>query len=118
MSHFAFLQSEWHDLHAAAAKDENSGLGLFLRSLVGMDREAAKSALGVFLAGGTLRANQIQFVDEIVNHLTEHGVMDPARLYESPYTDFNPQGVEGVFDTTQVDQLISILDVIRNRATA
>ena len=55
-------------------------------------RQAAKNALGAFLAGGSLRANQIQFVDEIVDHLTEHGCMETARLYESPSTDFNPRG--------------------------
>lgn len=100
------------------AKIENQGLGLFVRSLVGLDRNAAKKALGVFTQGTTLRANQIQFLDEIVNHLTEHGVMEPSRLYESPFTDFSPRGVEGVFDTGQVDQLISVLTTVRERAIA
>jgi type I restriction enzyme R subunit len=100
------------------AKTENQGLGLFVRSLIGMDRQAAKNALGAFLSGGTLRANQIQFLDEIVNHLTEHGCMEAARLYESPYTDINPQGVDGVFTSAQVDELISILDNVRSRAIA
>ena len=100
------------------AKEESNGLGLFVRSLIGMDRQAAKNALGAFLAGGNLRANQIQFLDEVVNHLTEHGCMDAARLYESPYTDFNPQGVDGVFNSQQVDALISILEDVRSRATA
>jgi len=89
-----------------------------VRSLVGLDRQAAKNALGSFLAGGNLRANQIQFLDEIVNHLTEHGCMDAARLYESPYTDFSPQGVEGVFNSDQVEALISMLDEVRSRAIA
>jgi len=102
----------------AKAKTASSGLGLFVRSLVGMDRQAAKNALGAFLTGGNLRANQIQFLDEVVNHLTEHGCMEPARLYESPYTDLNPQGVDGVFSTQQVDDLISILDDVRKRAIA
>jgi type I restriction enzyme R subunit len=100
------------------AKVESNGLGLFVRSLVGLDREAAKIAFAKFLAGGTLRANQIQFVDEIINHLTEHGTMDAARLYESPYIDFSPQGVEGVFSPTQVDELISVLEEVRGRAIA
>ena len=102
----------------AKAKAESNGLGLFVRSLVGMDRQAAKNALGTFLAGGNLRADQIQFLDEIVNHLTEHGYMEASRLYESPYTSFHSQGVEGVFDSPQVDTLISILDDIRSRASA
>jgi len=44
--------------------------------------------------------------------------MDAARLYESPYTDFNPQGVDGVFEARQVDQLVSVLDDVRRRAIA
>ncbi len=50
-------------------------------------------------------------------HLTEHGCMEAARLYESPYTDFNPQGVDGVFDAQQADVLISILEDVRSRAS-
>jgi type I restriction enzyme, R subunit len=36
------------------AKEESHGLGLFVRSLVGMDREAAKAALADFLGDRTL----------------------------------------------------------------
>jgi type I restriction enzyme R subunit len=39
------------------------GLGLFVRSLVGLDREAAKQALAEFMSGRTLFANQIEFID-------------------------------------------------------
>ncbi len=100
------------------AKTESCGLGLFVRSLVGMDRQAAMNALGALLAGGTLRANQIQFLHEIVDHLTEHGCLDVGRLYESPYTNFSPRGVDGVFEPLQVDELVSILEDVRSRATA
>ncbi len=100
------------------AKEESHGLGIFVRSLVGLDRQAAKNALASFLAGGTLRANQLQFLEEIVNHLTEHGCMAAERRYETPYTNFHTQGVEGVFNSQQVDTLISILEDVRNRAIA
>jgi type I restriction enzyme, R subunit len=36
------------------AKETNEGLGLFVRSLIGLDREAAKKAFGAFLGGKTL----------------------------------------------------------------
>ena len=45
--------------HLQKAKMESNGLGLFVRSLVGLDREAAKRALGGFISGKTLSANQI-----------------------------------------------------------
>lgn len=100
------------------AKTESLGLGLFVRSLVGLDREAAKQAMAGFMAGKTLTANQIEFVNLIVNHLTEHGVMDAGLLYESPFTDCSPQGPEGVFNSTQVDELIVLLSEVRERAVA
>jgi len=102
----------------ARAKTESQGLGLFVRSLVGLDREAAKEALAGFLSGKTLTANQIEFVNLIVDHLTEHGVMDAALLYESPFTDITPQGPDGLFTSLQVDELVAVLDRVRITAVA
>lgn len=98
------------------AKQESRGLGLFVRSLVGLDREAAKQALAGFMNGKTLRANQIEFLDLMIDHLTENGSLEPERLYESPYTDVNALGVEGVFASAEVAELVSILDEIKRRA--
>jgi type I restriction enzyme R subunit len=39
------------------AADESQGLGLFVRSLVGLDRQAAKKAMAGFLVGKSLGAN-------------------------------------------------------------
>ena len=52
-----------------------------------------------------------------IEHLTAQGFMDPALLYESPFTDINPKGPEGLFELPQVEELISILERIRARAT-
>ena len=100
------------------AADESHGLGLFVRSLVGMDREAAKEAMAVFIAGKTLGANQIEFVNLVVDHLTEHGVVEPARLYESPFTDLTPRGPDGLFSPVQLDELMRTLEAVRATAMA
>jgi type I restriction enzyme R subunit len=100
------------------AKEESQGLGLFVRSLVGLDRGAAKEAFAEFIDGKTLSANQIEFVDLIINHLTEHGVMGAALLYESPFTDLAPQGPDGLFSSGEVDDLVAVLDRVRAFALA
>ena len=74
--------------------------------------------MSAFLKGRTPTANQIQFLKEIVNHLTANGVMEAARLYEAPYTYIHDQGVEGVFKGPEIDELLSILEGVKNRAIA
>jgi type I restriction enzyme R subunit len=100
------------------AVEESRGLGLFVRSLVGLDREAAKEAMAAFIAGKTMSANQLEFITLVVDHLTEHGVMDPARLYESPFTDITPRGPDGLFPPTELDELLRSLDAVRASAVA
>lgn len=101
-------------------KSDAQGLGLF-RPLIGRarPRRAAKAAFAGFLSGRPLAANQIELVNMIVDHLTENGVMDPSRLYETPYTDLSPSGVDGVFpDGAAVDAVVAILDDVKRRAAA
>lgn len=102
----------------ARAAAEAKGLGVFVRSLVGLDREAAKLALAGFMAGKTLSSSQIEFVDLVVNHLTEHGVMDVTRLYEPPFTYVTSTGPEAIFSATEIDQLVAAIEHIAATARA
>jgi type I restriction enzyme, R subunit len=96
----------------------DGGLPRFVRSLVGLDREAAKRAFAEFSSGRTLAADQLEFLDLIIDHLTARGVMDPKLLYESPFTDFDSKGVEGVFEQGDVVRLVQILREIEPRSAA
>lgn len=97
---------------------ESQSLGVFVRSLVGLDREAAKVAFAAFLSDTHYNANQIEFVTMIIDHLTQHGVMDPTLLYSSPFTDLTPQGPDGLFESSDVDNMISVLEKVMRSAEA
>lgn len=96
----------------------DGGLGLFIRSLVGLERDSAKSAFADFIASRVLTANQIHLVNMIIDYLTERGAMDPSRLYESPFTDLDDQGVSGLFPKADVHRIVQVLETVRERAAA
>jgi type I restriction enzyme R subunit len=100
----------------ARAREESQGLGLFVRSLVGLDRSAATEALSRFLDDSTYSRAQIDFVGLIVSELTANGVMAARRLYESPFTDNAPSGPDYFFGDADVDAIIVVLDQVRANA--
>ena len=100
------------------AKEQCNGLGLFIRSLVGLDRQIAMEAFSQLINGTTVTPNQIEFIDMIVRELTQNGIMEPARLFESPFTDLNALGPAGIFKQEQIEQIQQILNGIKERAAA
>ena len=97
---------------------EQPSLGLFVRRLIGLDRTAAKAALGTFLDGTAFNAEQVRFLDRIVDELTESGVMDARRLYESPYTDLHAEGLDGLFSDAQADAIVHALRQVQANTAA
>jgi type I restriction enzyme R subunit len=87
----------------------DKSLKRFIREIVGLDRSAAKAAFSRYLEGETLGANQIRFIEQIIDLLTQQGIMDPGQLYEEPFTGFHEEGVEGLFADDDVDDLIAIV---------
>lgn len=100
------------------AATQEQGLGCFIRSLVGMDREAVTQAFNEFLVGSTATPDQIEFIDHVIAELTSNGVMAPDRLYESPFLDISPQGPEALFEPKRVDRIFQILSEFQLRAAA
>lgn len=102
------------DIHRAS--EESGGLGVFIRSLVGLDREAVTEAFRQFLDGSQYSVDQVRFIEMMVDELTANGVMDPSRLFESPYTDRAPLGPDMVFSDPDLTIIVDILHDVRHRA--
>ena len=92
-------------------------LSKFIRSLLGLDKEAANKLFSEFIQSGNLSANQITFINNIITFLTRNGVIDKAMLFEPPFTDINDQGITGVFDDVQVGRIIKIIDSVNMNAS-
>ena len=93
-------------------------LGHFIRSIVGLDRNAADTAFSEFLRAGSLTANQNQFISMIIDFLTKNGVVDSGMLFESPFTQFHHEGIVGVFGEDGTYRIINILEKINLNAVA
>ena len=93
-------------------------LGKFIRNIVGLDAQAAKSVFCEILSNQTLNAKQIRFIDEIINFLTVKGIIEPAMLFEAPFTDINSNGVAGLFDDAIATRIISLIETINHNAEA
>lgn len=102
------------DIQWASAHE--GGLGVFVRSLVGLDRSAAQEAFSDFLDDGRHSVEQIRFIQLIIDELTRNGVMEPSRLYESPYTDHAPSGPDHVFGDRDLGIIVEILHTVKEHA--
>ncbi len=100
------------------ARASEGGLGLFVRSLIGLDRAAANEAFAEFLDGERFTVDQVRFVGLIIEELTANGTVEPGRLYESPFTDHAPTGPDQVFPSADVDVIFDRLAEITRHAVA
>jgi type I restriction enzyme R subunit len=93
-------------------------LTVFIRSLVGLDRNAAKEAFGQFLDENRYSSKQIRFVEMIIDRLTAQGVMEPGQLYEPPFTALHHEGLDGTFGDGDAEVIVGIISDINQRAAA
>ena len=92
-------------------------LGEFVREIVGMDMRAAKEAFAEYLNDVNLDANQIYFVNQIVEYIVRNGMMkDFSVMTEAPFTDHG--SVVDIFpDITVWDGIYSIIKSINSNAS-
>jgi type I restriction enzyme R subunit len=95
---------------------EHDGLGLYLRSLTGLDREAASAALDRFQRGTNVNASQLHFLNMLTDVLAKNGIVDVGQLYEAPFTALASGGPEDLFPEAEVDAIVTVLRDVRSTA--
>ncbi len=90
-------------------------LGVFIRSIIGLESNAAHEAFSSFLLNGPLTSIQIEFIHNLIKQFTQNGVIEPSMLFEQPYTKFHESGIGGVFPLN-AENIISIIEETNRRA--
>jgi type I restriction enzyme R subunit len=91
-------------------------LGVLVRSVVGLSRKAAKEAFAEFLSKAPLEADQMAFLNEVIEFLVRNGTMEPKVLFETPFTNIHDLGVRGIFDENMSRQVVDLVKHINENA--
>ncbi|WP_030690684.1 type I restriction-modification enzyme R subunit C-terminal domain-containing protein [Streptomyces globisporus] len=97
-------------------KDDGGSLGLFVRSLCGLDRRAAQQAFESFITGKQLSARQLDFITLIIDVVVRRGLIVVPDLYEAPFTDRAPNGPEDLFANEEIVALEVVFRDLQDRA--
>lgn len=93
-------------------------LGEFILRILGMEVNAAKAAFAEFLNRGNLRADQMTFINYIIDHLTQNGVIQKRALVQPPFTDIHDMGIFGLFEPDDQARIVRIIDRINGNISA
>src|SRR5262249_39991096 len=82
------------------------------RAIIGMDPKAVEERFSAFARKHPqLTAKQTRFLALLQNHIARYGLITIDRLYESPFTVVDVDGLDGVFK--REDEINDLLQVIR-----
>lgn len=91
-------------------------LQLTLRELVGLQPEAVEKHFQHFLhTHPKLKAEQVTFMNLLKNYIAQHGSIVIEKLYEAPFTNVSHEGIDGVFQPDDVDELVNVLKPFLNQ---
>ena len=106
------------DTETLTAIQAEEPLGVFLRRLIGLDRVAAKKSFSTFMSTHQLNPDQAEFIDMIIDHFTDSGIVEPKTFYESPFSDIDGLGIAGIFEKDHAAEIIQIVRRVNDAAVA
>ncbi|MGK9251818.1 DEAD/DEAH box helicase family protein [Paenibacillus humicus] len=98
--------------------DAKHAFGIFVKEILGLERSAAQEAFANLLNRTNLNANQINFINMIIDHLSVNGILEPSRLADKPFVSLHHEGVFGLFDEDTVDEIVQVVETLRSGSEA
>lgn len=91
----------------------------FIRHILGIEvletfDETVTKAFDDFLNKHSyLTSRQLQFLDLLKNFVLEKGTVTKRNLIESPFTMIHPEGVRGIFNAREINEIVALTDKIQ-----
>ncbi len=88
----------------------------FIKHILGIEilqsfPETVSQAFDKFIAAHSyLTSRQLQFLDLLRKFIIENEVLTKKHLIESPFTLLHPEGIRGVFNTKEIDEILQFTE--------
>lgn len=102
------------DLLRKVYNHRKAALVQFIKHILGIEQletfaETVTKAFDDFIAKHSyLTSRQLQFLDLLKHFVLEKGDVSKRNLIESPFTMLHPEGIRGIFNQKEIDEILSL----------
>ncbi len=106
------------DLLRKVYNHRKAALVQFIKHILGIEQletfaETVTKAFDDFISKHSyLTSRQLQFLDLLKNFVLEKGDVSKRNLIESPFTMIHPEGVRGIFNQKEIDEILSLTEKV------
>lgn len=106
------------DLLRKVYNHRKAALVQFIKHILGIEQletfaETVTKAFDDFIAKHSyLTSRQLQFLDLLKNFVLEKGDVSKRNLIESPFTMLHPEGIRGIFNQREIDEILSLTEQV------
>ncbi|WP_277812832.1 type I restriction-modification enzyme R subunit C-terminal domain-containing protein, partial [Fusobacterium nucleatum] len=95
---------------------KNGSFGIFIRSLVGLDREAINKEFSEFLNTERFNSNQIELINLIIENIVKYGAYSKNEIPKLS-NDILGTSISNIFtDNNDLQKIVNIIDKINSNA--
>lgn len=118
--HWEELERVFEDELGAGATSEQLNearegvkLGIFIRKIAKMERDAVERAFAEFFDWNRLNVEQFEFLQRVVNYVVENGFAARQDLVKAP---FDPAEIHRIFNSVEKGKICNALELMRENA--
>lgn len=90
----------------------------FIKHILGIEilesfSDTVSKAFEIFIQNHSyLTSRQLQFMDLLKSYILEKGELQKRNLIESPFTLIHPDGIRGIFDPKEIEEILELADKV------